>query len=327
VINRVTHSPTPHPLRTAIIWVARTAVSVGLLYYLARHVDTSQVLDHLRHASVSWLIVALLLYAAVAGISTWRWRTLLHAQHVAIDFKELLASFLVATYFNNFLPSNIGGEVVRITDTARRAGSKTLATTVVFIDRGIGLLGLLFVAAVGSTIVAYRSAAIGPLGPGILWMLFGGGVIGAAPFVLAPERVGKMLAPIRILHQEWVDERLGKFTSALAKFKASPSALIAAFGGAVVIQAILIGFYAAIARALQIQIPWNHLGILVPVSFVVQMLPVSIGGLGVREGLFKQYFAGLGLNPGQGIILSLMGFALMIVFSISGAVIYLMRRR
>ena len=61
------------------------------------------------------------------------------------------ASYLVAGFFNNFLPSNIGGDVIRIRDTARPARSKTLATTVVLVDRGLGLMGLVLVAALGAT--------------------------------------------------------------------------------------------------------------------------------------------------------------------------------
>ena len=86
--------------------------------------------------------------------SAVRWGVLLRAQHVRLPYSFLTQSFLVATFFNNFLPSNIGGDVVRITDTAKAAGSKTLATTVVLIDRGIGLLGLALMAAIGASLHA-----------------------------------------------------------------------------------------------------------------------------------------------------------------------------
>src|SRR5207253_2227117 len=95
-----------------------------------------------RAASVSWLGAALVLYLLTVLLSAWRWGLLLDAQGVDVPFTFLTNSFLVAFFFNNFLPSNIGGDVIRIRDTSRAAGSKTLATTVVLIDRGIGVLGL-----------------------------------------------------------------------------------------------------------------------------------------------------------------------------------------
>jgi uncharacterized protein (TIRG00374 family) len=298
-----------------------------LLYLLfTRMVDVRSVWAQARGASMGWLAVALGLYLVMVLISAWRWRVLLEAQHVHVPFGTLFRSFLVAFFFNNFLPSNIGGDVVRIADTARAAGSKTLATTVVLIDRGAGLLGLVFVAAVGSTCVAESSVAVGPIGPGILWAILALAIAGAAPFVMMPERVGRLLSPLRVLHQEWVEERLNKFTIALAKFKAAPQALAAGFGGAILVQATLVGFYAAILRSMHVAVPITHLAILVPVSFIVQMVPLSINGLGLREGTFQLYFSRLGLHPNPGVTLSLIGAALMMLFSIAGAVAYLTRR-
>src|SRR5918999_566314 len=79
------------------------------------------------------------------------WWLLLDAQNVRLPFRRLTSTFLIATFFNNFLPSNIGGDVLRVADTAPAAGSKTLAATVVLIDRAIGFLSLVLVAAFGAT--------------------------------------------------------------------------------------------------------------------------------------------------------------------------------
>ncbi len=119
-----------------------------------------------RSASLPWLSGALALYLLMIAVSAWRWGLLLDAQGVHLPFSRLSSSFLVATFFNNFLPSNIGGDVIRIADTAPAAGSKTLATTVVLIDRGIGLLGLVLIAALGATLGArFTASDLGPLSP------------------------------------------------------------------------------------------------------------------------------------------------------------------
>ena len=92
------------------------------------------------------------------------------------------------------------------------------------------------------------------------------------------------------------------------------------------VQALLVAFYAAIARALDIPISFAHLAILIPVSFIVQMLPVSVNGFGVREATFSFYFAALHLPIESALALSFIGAGLIIVFSTSGAVAYLTRR-
>src|SRR5512139_1372216 len=139
------------PWRRLLILLAKVIVSVGLLVLLVSRMDTSRFWAYARTASAAWLLGALTIYLIVILTSAWRWGLLLGAQHVRIPGAKLVSSYLVATFFNNFLPSNIGGDVIRIADTAPAAGSKTLATTVVLIDRGIGLMGLVLVAAVGAT--------------------------------------------------------------------------------------------------------------------------------------------------------------------------------
>src|SRR6187200_3768706 len=129
--------------------------------------DVGRLWSVARQASPIWLTGALLLYLTVVLASAVRWDVLLRAQHVRLPFSFLTQSLLVATFFNNFLPSNIGGDVVRITDTAKAAGSKTAATTVVLIDRGLGLLGLALMAASGATLMQRMS--VGPVGPRVLW--------------------------------------------------------------------------------------------------------------------------------------------------------------
>ena len=118
---------------------------------------------------------------------------------------------------------------------------------------------------------------------------------------------------------------LGRLTGALAKFRNAPGALAACLLGAVVVQAVLVGFYAAIAHSMRIPVSVWHLAVIVPISFIVQMLPVSMNGFGVREATFGFYFTRLGLPLESALLVSFVGAALIIIFSLSGAVAYLLR--
>lgn len=112
----------------------KLGVSVGLLVFLFSRIDLARLWEGARRASVWWLLCALAVYFVTVLASTWRWSLLLGAQNVHVRSRTLLGSWLVATFFNNFLPSNIGGDVIRIRDTARPARSRTLAAVVVFVD-------------------------------------------------------------------------------------------------------------------------------------------------------------------------------------------------
>ncbi len=310
-------------------WVApllKALVSVALLWVLFSRVDAARLWSVARTASPGWLVTALALYLLMILTSAWRWGLLLRAQGLRFSFGALTSSFLVATFFNNFLPSNIGGDVIRITDTAPAAGSKTLATTVVLIDRGIGLLGLVLMAALGATAgPAVFSSSSGGVGPGMLWAGFGLAAMIATPALLMPEGLARLLKPLRIIHPEWVDERIERLTGALGRFREAPGALAGCFAGAVAVQSLLVAFYLAIAHSMRIPVGFAELAVIVPITFIVQMLPVSMNGFGVREATFGFYFARLGLPLESALVVSFMGAALVMLFSLSGGVTYALR--
>ena len=322
----VTQGPAGRPsaLRRALTLLLKIVVSTGLLYLLLGRTDLSRLWGYVRNAAPAWLAVALLLYLVMILLSVWRWRILLDAQHISVPAVRLLNSYLVATFFNNFLPSNIGGDVIRIRDTAPQAGSKTLATTVVLMDRGLGLLGLLTIAAAGSSI-ASRIGGRPPVLASLLWLALAAGVAASAAAVLLPGGVARLLSPLQLIHQEWVGERIGRLTGALTKFRNAPGALVACLLGAVVVQAMLVAFYAAIVHSMRIPVSAWHLAVVVPISFVVQMAPISLNVFGVREATFTFYFSRIGLPIESALVVSFMGAGLIILFSVSGAVAYLLR--
>ena len=313
--------------RTLAIQLVKVLVSAGLIALLLSRIETAKLWSVARTANVSWLAFAVVIYLLMILASAWRWGLLLAAQGIALPFRRLTSSFLVATFFNNFLPSNIGGDVVRVADTRAAAGSKTLATTVVLIDRAIGLLGLVLVAAIGAT-AGPRLLNSGPgVGAPMLWAGFAGATLLAIAVLAIPQALPRALQPLRVLHPEWVDERLARLGGALHRFRRAPGALGGCFLGAIFVQAVLVAFYLAIAWSMQIRIGFLELSVVVPISFLVQMLPVSMNGLGVREATFGFYFTRLGLPLESALLVSLVGAALVMLFSLSGAVAYWIRRR
>src|SRR5438552_5344996 len=210
----------PTRVRPRASTIAKIVVSVVLLAVLFSRVDTPQLWATARRASVPWLAAAVGIYALSMIASTWRWHVLLEAQDVRLPRRRLLGSYLVASFFNNFLPSNIGGDVVRITDTARAANSKTVATMVILVDRGLGLMGVVLIAALGATVIArMHGHTPSPIWPAWLWAGFFLGAAATAPAVYSPARVARVLEPLRMLHPEWVGVRIETLTTALGRFR------------------------------------------------------------------------------------------------------------
>lgn len=314
--------------RDRLMMALRVVVSIALLAVLLSRVDRDALWDSVRHASLPWLAIALGVYCIHVMTGAWRWRLLLGVQNVHVPHRELFSSLLVAYFFNNFLPSNIGGDVVRIRDTSRPARSKTLATLVILTDRVLGVIGLFLVAAVASTVAfEARGSAGAPILPVWLWAILFVGTAAVAPAVLSPTQLGRLLAPLARLHPEWVGGRIETLTLTLHRFRSRPVVLATCFTGAVLVQTLLVVYYLAVVYALNLPVTVWDLAVIVPVSLVVQMLPVSLNGLGLREATFSFYFTRIGLPVHHGVLLSLVAAGLAMLFSLSGAAVYMARGR
>jgi glycosyltransferase 2 family protein len=311
-------------LKAALI-VLKLTVSTVLLVILFRRADVPTMWARFKQMDPFWTLAALGVYGLMLAVSAWRWRLLLRVQTVNVSLSTLTKSFLVATFFNNFLPSNIGGDVVRVADTAPFTGSKTLATTVVLIDRILGLIALLVLAAAASGL-AWRLGL--PLdGMQYVWLALVVFTVGLLLFLRNPDQLTRTVRSVLAGRMLAVQVRLQNLAAAIARFAQEPRELWFAFGGALIVQALLILFYVCAARSLSVPFPIIAASVIVPISLAVQMVPVSINGFGVREAVFAFFFTSLGLNVSSALTLSLGSAALIMLFSLSGGAVFMMRVR
>jgi uncharacterized membrane protein YbhN (UPF0104 family) len=124
-----------------------------------------------------------------------------------------------------------------------------------------------------------------------------------------------------------VGGRIDTLTEVLTRFRARPGTLARCFATAVFVQGTMVLFYFAVTYALHLNVALSDIAVIVPISFVVQMLPVSFGGFGVREATFSIYFSRIGQPIESAIAMSLIGQALIILFSLTGAAVYISRRK
>ena len=323
--SEVSRPTQPSLARRLVTLGLKLAVSGALLGLLFSRIDASKLWANARQASPAWLSLALAFYVVTIVATVWRWWLLLEAQEIDMSFRALYASMSVALFFNNFLPSSIGGDVVRIADTAKVSRSKTLATTVILADRTMGMLALILVAATGVSLVTYVGHAQLPVWPAWLWAGFTSGLLVGGLMLWSPHGVGWILRPLTVLHPEWVTTRIGSITTALQRFRNHMGKVIACFGGAIIVQLLTVIFAWATARALGIPIHAYDLAVVVPLAGVVQMLPISVNGFGVREAMYSVYFTRIGLPIESAILLSLTTTALVMVYSLTGAAVYVGR--
>lgn len=195
---------------------------------------------------------------------------------------------------------------------------------VVLVDRVLGLLALLSVGALG----ALAARGVGLDLPGTGWMAagaLGAFVLCLCLFVL-PVGLETLVWPLRAIRHPWVQTKAVLLQDTLSRFRERPAALLAALAGAIVVQLVIVAFYALTAWSLSVPLPWVLAGVLVPVAMAVQMVPISINGFGVREAVFAFFFVQFGFGREAAVAVSLLGSLLVMLFSLGGGALFLARR-
>jgi uncharacterized protein (TIRG00374 family) len=310
-------------LKTHFLLAAKVAVSLALLAYLFSTTNLSALKERVSTGDTFLLVLAMALYGLIIAISIWRWKLLLHTQGYRATMGHLSASYLVATFFNNFLPSNIGGDVIRVRDSSKLTGSTATSVAVVVVDRILGF-GALYALAVGAYLAGGPSvrALAGAL-PALIAL---GIVFGLLAYIFfRPGTARRAMAALGLSRIPWVRSQFEVVQSAVHVYREELAAVWAALLGSLALQALVVCYYYNIAKALRIPLPLSACFLMVPLCSLVQALPISFNGWGVRESVFILYFAQVGLPRESAMAFSLVGAGLMVLLSLSGAVVWTSR--
>jgi uncharacterized protein (TIRG00374 family) len=310
-------------VKRSSLLAAKIAVSLGLLAYLFSTTDLEALAQRVRSGDPALFALAVLLYAFMLALSTWRWRLLLDALGFPASLRRLTASYLVATFFNNFLPSNIGGDVIRVRDSSRITGSTTTSLAVVAVDRilGFGALYALAVVAFVAGGPAVRHLAGARVVLGGLFLVFSG----LAYVFFRPGSASRLVALFGLDRLAWAREQFETVQAAVHVYRERLAAVWLAFAASVALQAAVVFYYFAVAHALRIALPLSACFLMVPLCTLVQAVPVSFNGWGIRESLFIVYFSQVGLSKDRALAFSVVGAGLIVLLSLSGAVVWASR--
>ena len=307
-----------------LLFLVKAAFSAGLLVYLLRSVDLGGVFRHFQAGDPRLFAVAIVVYAVVVVLSTVRWKVLLDALGGKSNFGSLTQSYLVSAFFANFLPSNVGGDVVRVREAARAAGSHTASLTVAAMDRVVGFIALYFIAAPafllgGPLVQGLAGARVILFGLTVLFLAMG------AVF-MSPGFVTTVAKGVGLERFPWIHGRLVTVQTALDAFRANPRAVMYSFLLSLVLQFLGVYYFFIVARALGIPLDLATSLLMVPLCTLILAIPISFNGWGLREGLYVVYFRQVGLPRESALAFSIVASALVVLLSLSGLVVWLGRR-
>jgi uncharacterized protein (TIRG00374 family) len=310
----------PVSRRGVWLFLAKAAVSLLLLTVLFWRIDRGAFLQSLRALSPGLLAGCTGLYILGYVVSSVRWQGLLLAEGVDLSLTRLTLIYFQGSFFNLFLPTLIGGDIVRGVSMYRLTGGHPASLASILVDRLTG-----FAALIGIAVAAAAAASAVIPDPQVTAMVLC--VAGAFALLVAVLMNARLMGGVggllRLAALGRFEAKLGGLVEAVHRYRTHRRALVVALGYSVFIQALVIVTYYLVGRGLALAVPLRYFFVYVPLITVVSMLPVSVAGLGIREGSVVYFFGRIGVDPATALGMSLVWFALSVVVSALGGLAFL----
>ena len=300
-------------LRTARTVLAIT-ISISLMVWVLSGSRLSEFLVVAATADPRLLLLALSLHGIGLLLSAMRWATLLKIQKIHFSFRATVLLYWIGCFFNSFLPTSVGGDVVR-SYLASKHNGKIMDTAIsVVAERVAGVAALMILFSMGVIWLQFFSAEES------LWKFAGlssAGCIGVGCVASAGKSLWKAA-----LARANLREKFSRIGAVLVTYQSHKRKLWRILILSLLLQINVIVYYHIIAAALGIQLSFFYFCLFIPPILILTMLPVSVGGVGVREAAFLFFFVPLGIAPAEIISLSLWSYVLALLANLSGGLVY-----
>ena len=292
-----------------LFWWGRAFITAGLAFYLINQIGGD--LDQLKLQLVNPWFLLLACAAAITAVfcSVWVWGMMLPAD-ARPGYLTLLAHYLLGFFYNNFLPGGFGGDVVRAGALVQGGQKLVQAANSVLMARLAGLWSIVVLACLAIPLYALETnwQASSPLVFGALGAL-AVAIVGSAFLFGAP-----MTFLLKSLPERW-----RSWHNELRAYWNQPRTLLQALFISFGIQILAVVVNASMAHALGLPISFGILLLCIPLVNLVVLLPISIGGFGVREGAYYYLLSCFGVSAGEAVLLSLAVYALLVFVAAVGA--------
>jgi glycosyltransferase 2 family protein len=307
--------------------VIKAVISIGLLVYLIFLADPQKILATLNkiwsEGGLVYLAVGAVLFILSLLILSFRWQILITGYGVSVPLRSLFKFYLIGLFFNNFLPTGIGGDVLRIYNLVRVCGDRTISFASVITERLLGITSTLILTIFSILFLPDQfdnfyllAIALGMLSMVILFFL-----IAFSERLVKP--INSISARLTLLR---LGERIEKFLNAIRFYADSKSIYIKILVTSLISQILIITKTYLLARALGIEVAYAYMFLVVPISFILVMLP-SINGIGFRDGVYVVLLSAVGVSKAEALSLSFLALVIPMIISTAGAVLFLAQKK
>ncbi|HMI31461.1 MAG TPA: lysylphosphatidylglycerol synthase transmembrane domain-containing protein [Candidatus Limnocylindrales bacterium] len=297
-------------------------LSIALFAYVIAKVSPRNVWETMKGADPSLLALAAALFLVSGLIGSWLWARLLRAQGVAIPYAQATSYYFVGLFFSNFLPSNIGGDIARISDASKHAEHVSPVFSATLMERLIGVVAIGFLAVVASVAALDRLHLYA-----IYWTTLAVFLVAVAVFASVFHRgiLEAFERPFRMIGAHKIERAISRLMDDLHSFRSEKGALVSAFVASTLVQVSRIYVHYLVGLALGVNISIAYYFLFVPVLAALISLPISLNGIGVREGAAVVLFQLAGLSREMSFSIPFLTYVISVLISLLGGFIFISR--
>lgn len=287
-------------IKKTITTIIKALISIALMVYLFSKIDIREVWQLFQNVKVPYLIAALILYITGQIICAYRWKIIAFVMDFKNSYWEFIQYYFAGMFFSLFLPTLVGGDIGRCYLITK--GNKKIREAIITVlaDRGTGLAVLFLMAGLSVSLLKW-----GNIPQQLVW----GVLIANACLIIGiivPFFAGGLL------------RLLGNTGELALNFWKRPAVLLHSILISMIFQTLIIIIHVFIGLSIGINIPWTFYFFLIPLVATVSMLPVSISGIGLREGAFVYFFSYASVPRAEALTFAFGWFVIVLIASLIG---------
>jgi len=277
-------------------WWVRLAITATILTYLASQLDMASAARAVVAVDRRYLAAVLVLVALDRGVMVLRWLLLLRASGVRIATSQAASIFLVSSFVGSFLPAGNGGDAARAFGLSRATASGSEAVASVVVDRLLGVLSLVGMGVIG--LIVWTPA-------GALSWRAGAAVVFAAAVCVAAfwiDRVVDAMMPAALSPR--LAGPIHGVSTAVSRYRGRQGVLVHVMWWSMVVQVLRIVQAYLLGLGLGIAVPFGYYLLFMPVGLLMLLLPISISGFGLPQGVIVWLLRPMGVDDERSFALS-----------------------
>ena len=304
-------------MNTKITVLLKVTISLGLIVFLINQVNFKEIVIIMKDVDIAMIVYALIFIIIQVFIATIRWRSVLQCQKINLDYKNILQILWVGLFFNQAMPSSVGGDVIRGYYLKKQGITLGNATLGVLMDRLFGMLGLVILV-VASLPLLFELVDDPIARTGVLLIALG--ISLALLFVFFTDKLPGNFGHLKLIRGFYSLSQGARHCIA----ESYNGLIILIFS--ILIHLISVIAVMILAVGLGLNIEWGGFLLIVPLVGLMMVVPISIAGWGVREGVMVVGFGYLGVTPESSLALSILYGLSMLAVALPGGIIWMFKR-